>query len=268
MSATQEFPPRDELAIEQEQEAKYEVLAREIAGKGNYEKIQRELVNSGLLEREKYRVRKEYDRVFSTLPEVSDRDLEMFTILDLYHEGTAEHCAETYLLARAKVEKRLASGVILSKLFEQEFVSTEEFFRACLLHDIGKIEIPRFIIGHPMNDDAMNIFLRNLVVGEHDPSVIAHLEAEAGERPLMANAEELDLYMKQHHLRSVHFVPARMVLSTSEISELEDRGIDPEMSLMDIIRRHEEFSRSILEHMGLSVESELAGLHHNYSGSG
>ena len=255
MSVTQEFPPRDELAIEQEQEAKYEVLAREIAGKGNYEKIQRELVNSGLLEREKYRVRKEYDRVFSTLPEVSDRDLEMFTILDLYHEGTAEHCAETYLLARAKVEKRLASGVILSKLFEQEFVSTEEFFRACLLHDIGKIEIPRFIIGHPMNDDAMNIFLRNLVVGEHDPSVIAHLEAEAGERPLMANAEELDLYMKQHHLRSVHFVPARMVLSTSEISELEDRGIDPEMSLMDIIRRHEEFSRSILEHMGLSVES-------------
>ena len=37
---------------------------------------------------------------------------------------------------------------------------------------------------------------------------------------------------------------------------------------MDIIRGHEEFSRSIPENAGLPVESELVGLHHNYRGTG
>lgn len=268
MSRIQELSPQDKLTFTQETETERESWAREIAGKGNYEKIARELTNSGLIEREKYRVRKKYDRVFDALPEVNDRDLEMFTILDLYHKGTAEHCAETYLLAKTKIEKRLASGVVLSNLFEREFVSTEEFFRASLLHDVGKIEIPRFIIGHSMNDDAMNIFLRGLVVDKHDPEVIARLNEATHARTSMATVEELDAYLKENHLRSIHFVPARMVLSSSQLEALEERELDAEMSLMDIIRGHEEFSRSILESVGLSVESELAGLHHNYQGSG
>lgn len=270
MSRIQELSPQNELAFNQETETETEreSWAREIAGKGNYEKIARELINSGLIEREKYRVREKYHRVFDALPEVNDRDLEMFTILDLYHRGTAEHCAETYLLAKTKIEKRLASGVVLRNLFEREFVSTEEFFRASLLHDIGKVEIPRFIIGHTMNDDAMNIFLRGLVVDEHDPEVIARLKEATHARTSMATAEELDAYLKENHLRSVHFVPARMVLSPSELEELEERELDAEMSLMDIIRGHEEFSKSILESVGLPVESGLAGLHHNYQGSG
>ena len=264
MSATQQ---QDELATDQER-ILYEAFAREIAGKGDYEKIQRELTNSGLLEREKYRVQKEYDRVFSFFTEVNDRVLEMFTILDLYHRGTAEHCAETYLRAKAKIEKRLASGFVLSTLFDQEFVSTNEFLCACLLHDIGKVEIPRFIISHTMNDDVMNIFLRGLVLDDRDPDIIARIQETAGKQLLMVSAEELDAYLKEHNLRSVHFVPARMVLASSEVAELRERGIDPEMSLMDIIRSHEDHSRIILGRAGLPVESELAGLHHNYRGLG
>ena len=75
-----------------------------------------------------------YNRVFDTLPEVNDRDLEMFTILGSLSSGYCGHCAETYLLAKTKIEKRLASGVVLRNLFEREFVSTDEFFvRVCFM---------------------------------------------------------------------------------------------------------------------------------------
>lgn len=268
MSRAQEFSLQDNIVLKKEEMMENEARARVIAGKGNYEKIERELVNSGLLEREKYRVRKEYDRIFSDFTEVNDHDLDMFTILDLYHRGTAAHCAETYLRAKTKIEKRLASGFVLSKLFDREFVSTDEFLRACLLHDIGKVEVPRFVIGHTMNDDAMNIFLRGLVLDLRDPDIIARIQETTGKQASMVSVKELDAYLKEHNLRSVHFVPARMVLTPSEVEELRERGIDPEMSLMDIIRSHEDFSRAILGRVGLPVESELAGLHHNYRGLG
>ena len=92
-----------------------------------------------------------------------------------------------------------------------------------MLHDIGKIEIPRFIIGHSMNDDAMNIFLRGLVVDEHDPEVIARLNAATHARTSMANCRGIGCVSKENHLRSVHFVPARMVLSSLELEELDER---------------------------------------------
>ena len=245
-----------------------EVRARDIAGKGNYERVQRELEMEGLLRGQTARVMEEYRSVFSMMEEVNALDLEMFTILELYDKGTAQHCAETYRIAREKIEKRLASGVVLGKLFAQEFVSLDEFFRACLLHDIGKVEIPRFVIQHPMNDTQMDMYLRDLVVEEQDPDVLDHLEKAGGIRPNIATVEELESYLQEHKLRSVHFVPAYLVLSALELEELEERGFDPGVSLMDIIRSHEERSHDILANAGLPVEGELAGLHHNYSGSG
>lgn len=244
-----------------------ELRAREIAGKGSYERIQRELENSGLLGAQVARVAEKYRDIFSSMQEVNRSDLEMFTVLELYDEGTANHCIETFRIAREKVEKRLVSGEVLGKLFEAEYVSLDEFFRACLLHDIGKVEVPRFVIQHPMNDHEMDMYLRDLVV-EHDPETVKRLEADGGVIPAVATVEELEAYLHENHLRSVHFVPARLVLSEEQVEELEARGFDPDSSLMDIIKTHESRSHDILASAGMMVESELAGLHHNYQGAG
>lgn len=251
----------------QESEPEAEARARVIAGKGDFEHITHELTMEGLLKGQTARVMEKYSYIFSQMQEVNERDLEMFTVLELYDKGTARHCAETYRIAREKLEKRLSSGVVLGKLLEQELVTLDEFFRACLLHDIGKVDIPRCVINHPMNDSQMDLYLRDLVVEDHDPEILARLEEAGGIKPHIATAEELQAYLAEHHLRSVHFVPARLVLHEEELAELEERGFDGNMSLMDIIRTHEAHSRDILTDAGLPVEGELAGMHHNYEGA-
>jgi HD-GYP domain-containing protein (c-di-GMP phosphodiesterase class II) len=258
--------PQDS-AFQQEAEPDAESRARAIAGKGDFAHIEHELVMEGLLKSQSARVMEKYSYIFSQMQEVNERDLEMFTILELYDKGTARHCAETYRIAREKLEKRLASGVVLGKLFEQELVTLDEFFRACLLHDIGKVDIPRSVINHPMNDTQMDLYLRDLVVEHHDPDILARLEEAGGIKPHIATAEELEAYLKEHQLRSVHFVPARMVLHEEEVEELEERGFDPDQSIMDIIKTHEARSREILTEAGMPVEGELAGMHHNYEGA-
>ncbi len=241
--------------------------ARVIAGKGDFRSIRHELEMEGLLFDEVARVTKQYHDELSEIGELTERDMEMLTILDLYDPGTAAHCVETFRIAREKVTKRLSSGIILEELFARELVSTEEFFRACLLHDIGKVEIPRFVIDHPMNDSVMDLYLRDLIFEEHDAHVVARVEREGG-TPLPEDPAAVGEYIREHHLRSVHFVPSRLVLSPEQVEELESRGFSGEMSLMDIIKEHELHSRRILAAEGLRVESELAGAHHNYHKEG
>jgi hypothetical protein len=210
---------------------------------------------------------KRYHDELSEMGELTERDMEMLTILDLYDPGTASHCVETFRIAREKVTKRLSSGIILEELFARELVSPEEFFRACLLHDIGKVEIPRFVIDHPMNDSAMDLYLRDLLFEEQDSHVVTRVE-RAGGAPLPEESSAISEYLREHHLRAVHFVPSRLVLSSEELIELETRGFSGDLSLMDIIKEHELHSRQILESEGLRVESELAGAHHNYHKEG
>lgn len=248
-------------------ETEGDARARIIAGKGDFRSIRHELEMEGLLSDEVARVTKQYHDELSEMGELTERDMEMLTILELYDSGTARHCVETFRIAREKVTKRLSSGVILEELFARELVSPEEFFRACLLHDVGKVEIPRFVIDHPMNDSVMDLYLRDLLFEEHDPHVAERVE-RAGGAPLPGNPAVISEYLREHHLRAVHFVPARFVLSLEELTELEARGFNGDLPLMDIIKEHELHSRQILAAEGLRVESELAGAHHNYHKEG
>lgn len=267
MTSLYEAQGLDHESISSHVEMEGDERARIIAGKGDFRSIRHELEMEGLLSDEVARVTKQYHDELSEIGELTERDMEMLTILDLYDPGTAAHCVDTFRIAREKVTKRLSSGIILEELFARELVSTEEFFRACLLHDIGKVEIPRFVIDHPMNDSVMDLYLRDLLFEEHDPQVAERVE-RAGGTSLPGDPAAISEYLREHHLRAVHFVPARLVLSPDEVAELEARGFNADLSLMDIIKEHELHSRQILAAEGLRVESELAGAHHNYHKKG
>ncbi len=251
-----ETPPSRERSPEE--------LAREIAGAGDFERILETLKNENLLEEQIERVKKKYEDVFTTIPELTDEDFERFTILELFSPETADHCAETYKIAREKIEKRLSSQVVLAELIQKEGVALEEFFRACLLHDIGKVELPNCVLHNSVHNDEMEMLLRGLVIDTPDPAVVERLKEAGDENFTFRNELDLSTYLQKHNLRSVHFVPARVLLTPEECAELRMRGFDENLSLMDIIKTHELHSREILTKAGLTVEGDLAGAHHNY----
>ncbi len=255
----------DENNIEETEQTHH---AREIARQGNFAEIKIQLNEEGLLVNEIKRVRETFTEVFADLEFLTYQDIEMFTILELYDHDLALHSIETYNIAKAKVEKRLEFDIVLVDLFAKEGVTDEQFFRACLLHDIGKVEVPNFILNNTIHNDEMQHQLEYLVFNKHDNTTIHKLDELAGEHIEIKNESELETFLDEHHVRSVHLVPIKALVSEVELSILQNRGIDPEASLMDIIATHEEFSRVILERAGLPVESALAGSHHNYHGQG
>lgn len=242
--------------------------AKKIASRGEFSIIKAELKEKGLLAQEMIRVKSKYQEALAKIEFLTDKDLEMFTIIDLYDEDLAAHSLETYRIAKEKVERELAFEVILVDLFAKEGVTSEQFFRACLLHDIGKIEIPNFILNNSINNNEMDFYLRGLVLEKKDQEIIDRLEIRTGEKVDVDNEVELKEFLRKYRLRSVHFVPIKFILSEAEQEIMEARGFDLNSSLMDIIKTHEGYSEIILKAEDLPVESALAGSHHNYHGGG
>ncbi len=242
--------------------------AKKIASRGEFSIIKAELKEKGLLAQEMIRVKSKYQEALTKIEFLTDKDLEMFTIIDLYDEDLAAHSLETYRIAKEKVERELAFEVILVDLFAKEGVTSEQFFRACLLHDIGKIEIPNFILNNSINNNEMDFYLRGLVLEKKDQEIIDRLEIRTGEKVDVDNEVELKEFLRKYRLRSVHFVPIKFILSETEQEIMEARGFDLNSSLMDIIKTHEGYSEIILKAEDLPVESALAGSHHNYHGGG
>lgn len=244
------------------------LLAKEIAKQGDFSAIRNELLDKCLLESAVATTYKKYERDLSSIDFLTEIDLEIFAILDLYDEELALHSLETYTIAKEKTEKELAFGVVLTNLFAKEGVTPEQFFRACLLHDVGKVEIPNFVINNSINHEEMNLYLRELVIINKDDFVLSKLEEHTGEDITIDEISDLEELLNKYNLRSVHFVPVKHILSDEEQQLLHKRGFSLDLSLMDIIKMHESFSEKILAELNFTIESSLAGAHHNYHGNG
>ncbi len=234
--------------------------AIEIAGMGDYTRILEMLRAEGLLEREVERVRREYS--LDEIGFVTDRDRELFTVIDLYDPGTARHCRETYRIGKEKMEKEIVPGVSFERLLRQkENIRLEQFYRACLLHDIGKVSVPRAVIRHHMGDNAMlgclHPIYHQLYLANKIPASLGLAED--------ATDDVIDEALRTHHARAIYFVPAKEVLSPEALAEVRHYGFTGEETMMEIIQTHEASSGRILAGEGFSIESDLAAHHHNYS---
>jgi len=250
----------DHSAEQADERAERERSARSIAQKGDYQAVINELEANGLLEDQINRVKEQIVIGFLT-PE----NWQMLTALELYDKDTFEHCVSTYHIARDKVEKVLEDHVLIAKLIEREGVSLEQFYRACLFHDIGKIEIPNFILNNTFTDIDWIEVLCRLVCDEHDKALSSTILAKTGISPgALSDKEFLRAVLKEKHIRAAKFVPIKESLTKEEIRELEARGFSPEMSLGKILEVHEEASERILCDAHYDVEGKLVGQHHNY----
>lgn len=262
----QESPEEDDLIsgkVSSEEEA------RDITESGAYESIVKELSDKKLLEGCVERTKEEfYLRIEKAHFNPTEKDWEMLTVMRLFHLDTAEHCIRTLEILSHKIHETLirpdGSAVNLDANIIAENIQIEEFLRAALLHDIGKIVIPRSILDNPLSNtnwwDILSLAVST--PGKEADSIRAHISKLAGV-PFSLNTYKNDLNAKE--VRPMQVCPVSAILSAEEVSDLTKRGFSSEDTIAEIIMAHEDESRRILESAGFPVEAKLAGMHHNYA---
>ena len=234
------------------------LLAREIAGSGNYEKILAELRGKNLLTKYEKAVKSKYEGAIALtefLP--SDEDWEMLTVLWLYDEPTAEHCIRTlgltHEIAVRELEGPRGEKISLHALVEKN-ISLQKFLRASLFHDIGKLALPREVVKNTLNDHEMGeIFFK-----------MCHEESSSNTYEKFATCEDSLKYLYEHGLRPKDVVPVRMIFTgdSSKILEVIERnGFSKEETLGEILSRHEQESEKIFAGKDHEV-ADIVGHHH------
>lgn len=210
------------------------------------------------------RVKKQY-KDLQNIDFLTEKDWERLTVFELFDVETFEHCIGTYKIARQKIEENIE----IREYILEEGVDLESFYRACLLHDVGKIRIPKFVLHNPIEDD---IWAEHIIKSLKDPkdTLVQEKIIEYGDEKLLQDlrdiedSEEVVNILQEAGLRAVLVVPIKEVLNKDQISKLKNSGISASLSLLEIMRRHEKASYEILHKEGLELEAELAGHHHNY----
>lgn len=146
-----EEPPRAK-ENQKEEDPRHE-RARVIADCGDVLKVLSLLEGEGLLTREVDRVKHNPDYALLLGEEwMSEREWQLFTVLELYHRETARHCYNTFRLVKEKIEGELRkpdnTAIHLLDIITHEGVpvASPTLLRAALLHDIGKTILPRFVM--------------------------------------------------------------------------------------------------------------------------
>lgn len=242
--------------------------AYEIADCGNYAEIVKTLTEENLFIPEIERVQNHYKTTLEHATWMTEKDWEMLTVMDCYDNRTAYHCVETFHIAEDRIERFKAGGKTFSELIKDEGVPLNEFFRACLFHDIGKCLIPRSVLNNSLFDEDFDTQLCNDVFRGGKKEFLADIEKttghifEGGE-----NDDELREYLRTNRVHTMRYIPAVEMLSEDDINVARERFPSLDFSkatLADILEFHEEGSENILLAQGFDMAANIAGKHHNY----
>ncbi|KKU53427.1 MAG: hypothetical protein UY41_C0023G0003 [Candidatus Moranbacteria bacterium GW2011_GWE1_49_15] len=238
------------------------IRAREICRRGNFEKSYVELRQLGLLDKEVAVTEKLFKEELGKLYPLSRKDLEMLSVIRLFDSKTFYHSVETYATAKKKIARPLESGSTFLDMLKNEGVSPEQFWRACLFHDIGKVVIPKFLLNSNYTDE--NWAQAFIQLSKRKAFSLMKKYAINIAPALLDDPETLMEHMIRNRIRGARFVPIKTLFSKKQIKLLESRGFSSNMSLIDIMQKHEKESEKILDFMGYPVEAKIAGSHHNY----
>jgi hypothetical protein len=270
--------------------------ARAIAREGGFDAVQSRLREEGLLDtvieqtKNKYLDENSphYEKLLFDAEFLTSQDWKILGMMELFDTETAEHEIHTFCLANehlkkaafVPVTKKNSGGkeceagysVTLNEIFEREGVTKEQFLRAALHHDIGKLDVPHSVLTNFITDGQWkHVISEN--IGSGDPDLTEKLSdyfgvdmkdlyQSSGSREGFENA--IDELMKKEGCRPKDFVPIRYAVSKEITEELFKKGYPLDSTLADIIHPHEEKTGIILRKEGLFTEAELSEKHHNY----
>lgn len=264
--------PENSLETSLEKEKGREEEAREIAQLCNYEEIKKTLEQKDLLESQIERVKKKYENKFEKsdfAPDLETEDRkwdalwEVLTALELYDEGTAEHCVGTYVIAKEKINKVfsvLGKKIILSELIKEEGLDLARFYLACAIHDIGKIEIPSAVLNNKISRNEWGLLLNDMI---KENKMTDEMYQKLGLNPEEEHTEEEILNrMSEKNIYPNMIVPFRMGANAEEIEQTEESGFSTEQSLKDIIQEHATRSGNIMRSKGFPKVASVVEQHH------
>jgi hypothetical protein len=256
----------NKLRIEREQKEEARAL-KKLFQSGNLENIENFLLDEKIehktMQKELQRVKSENLAELSSATFLIDKDWRILTALELFDKGTFKHSVRTYTIAREILENGPKK---LKKEIEQEGVLLNQFYIACLFHDLGKFAIPKFILNSVVTDEVWtSIFMDELSTDEQD-------EIFLNRKPILYVPDEirkdhtmLHKYFKEHDFRAVSYVPVCKAFSKPEqLETFKERGMDSNLPLMEIVKPHEKYSKMMLKKLGYGLEAILAGHHHNH----
>ena len=246
---------------EQLESVSEEELARGIIQSNDFQRSSKELEQEGILAGQVTRVMELYGDSLEGSEFLTGRDWELLTMIELYSPDLSVHSIETYLLVRSKIETIYIGSETVAQVIEKERVSLDEFYRACLLHDIGKLHIPEDILDNTLTkDDWVDYIYKEL----HDnPSdvVLERLGLSGDEKMDDVNIAAI---LEENNLSPRSILPIRSVLAAEQIENLEERGVSANLTFKEVCDSHEISSQETLESEGLHTEALIAGQHHNY----
>ncbi len=281
----------------------HQLIASELARRGNYFEIVKSLENQVLLVEQINRIQQAYEATlnFEQAPflfqEDSEKIWEALTVLELFDKNTFEKSLQDYLVAKEKIEFPVSAfdrqGIDLRKAIQSEgLTSFDQFYRACLLRELGKIEIPHFLIASQItNDEWAELLLdfdekyaqtesarhllkkmlsdHNLEITEeikrHPQATYLQREQRKGlllkflvenEFPCAAYVPVAEAFDKKHA-----YLLGQNAFTAENLRELKKRGYDQNDSLEEIVKTYEKDSQTILANLNLQSEADLLADH-------
>lgn len=221
-----------------------ETLARRICRSGDYFTLLEQIRESCLYEGERERVHREHEARLRHASFLSDKEWEMLTILELYDPLTFRHALRVFESIHDKVGSRRPIGIFLRDHLFREEVSKEDLYRAALLHDIGKVTVPKEILHDVTTDDEWIMLAKAFLQPKNFESLSKAL-------------------MESPHLRAKDLVPFSCTIPSDIAIELRKKGMDPDLPLGVLMGRHALLSGEILRAYGFRVSAEIAESHHH-----
>ncbi len=240
-----------------------------------YDNILRELEEKQFLSKAVDSVQRKYGGMLSEGSDtgknikMTSENWEMLAVLWLFDEETTKHSIETYRIARDKVTKPLLGEVVLADEFTKEGVSLEQFFRACIFHDIGKIAVPRALL----TDKNSDVECAAILLAHPEDMLFAceNRGVTFASRVLEHITPEglVTLLHDTYGLRPSAVLPVRLLLRLGQEPDINEellkQGLTLDSTLIDVMNIHEKSSQDILELVSMSVEARLVGSHHNHN---
>jgi response regulator RpfG family c-di-GMP phosphodiesterase len=251
----------EESAPNQTTQNTREQYARTILCESDFKQASTRLAEEGLLVEQVARTQEKFKHELEDATFLNERDWELLSMITIYSEDLATHSVETYQLVRSKIEHILIGSETIAQTIIAENVSLGEFFRACLLHDIGKTAIPSSVLNYALAPGDWQALANAIFKDPPDAKVLERLGLQS-DVPL--NKEQAMTLLMDSAVNPITTLSVHELLTPVEIIALEKKGFSSDQTLREILEFHEQSSQKILENEGLYTEAFIASQHHNY----